>query len=216
MRTEWRGWPQRPRVRLFSSVRAWRCAPIGGQPAMPGLESVRADLAPASAGICPAILAELAQERNHLPDKWVSRRKGVRAERRPLADFAECRVGRDPLGHGGDLEALRNRQRPDLDELAGVLADDAGAENAALLVGDDLDEPFGRPLGLGAVVLMVRPAKNIDRAMFFAGDVLGEPDLGQLRIGICDPGNDVVVDLGGQPEQGAAEDDARHGSSRRG
>ena len=44
-----------------------------------------------------------------------------------------------------------------------MLADDGGAQDAAVLVDDDLDEAFGPAFGLGAVVFVIRPAQNVDR-----------------------------------------------------
>jgi hypothetical protein len=66
------------------------------------------------------------------------------------------------LRHRADLETLADCERPRLDQLAGVLADDRGPENAAASVGQHLDETIGLTLGLGTVVLGERPAKRPD------------------------------------------------------
>ena len=58
---------------------------------------------------------------------------------------------------------LGERQRPQADHLAGIGADDRGAEDPALDVDHHLDVPRGPALGLGAVVLGEGPAQDADR-----------------------------------------------------
>src|SRR5260370_41294521 len=77
-----------------------------------------------------------------------------------LVDLAQRRIGRNNGGERADLEASADRERPGLDQLAGMRAQDRGAENAAVVPGQHLDETVGRALGLGTVVLMVRPAQD--------------------------------------------------------
>src|SRR5215469_9000440 len=91
----------------------------------------------------PSGSPELAQPANDLAHQGVRGRHGIITVGDALVDLAKRWIGRNPLRHGLDIEPLRHRERPHLDELAGMLADDAGAENAALGVGHDLDEAFG-------------------------------------------------------------------------
>ena len=75
-------------------------------------------------------------------------------------------------------------------------------------VGDHLDQAFGRALGLGAIVLMEWPAGKANAvAVNLARRILGQPDIGQLRLGIGDPRHSGVVDLGRQAKQRVANDD---------
>src|SRR5258708_9602216 len=100
-----------------------------------------------------------APEKAHEPAS-ARREQGRRiiAPRGPLARLAARRVGHDQIGERADLELLRNRQRPREDQIAGPGAEDRGSENAAIPPQHDLDQPFGAPFGLAAVVFHDRPS----------------------------------------------------------
>src|SRR5712671_5823694 len=115
-----------------------------------------------------------AREKTHEPAG--ARREQCRrivASCSALARLAARRVGHDQIGERTDLEALRNRQRPGQDQIAGPDAEDGGAEDAAVPPDHDLDETFGVPLGLGAVVLDERPSQHPDITAASARSGLG-------------------------------------------
>ena len=100
-----------------------------------------------------------------------------------------------------NIQPLRDRQRPGGDQFAGLRADDGGAENSAFLVGDDLDVTVRLALGLGAVIIVIRPAQDADFDAALARLRLGQSGLRQFGIGIGHPRNGVVVDPHRQAEQ---------------
>ncbi len=112
------------------------------------------------------------------------------------------------MRHGLDVHALGYGERPHLDQLAGVGADDARADDLARRRRDDLGVTQSGALGLGPVVLVHRPAQHADAAIFATGGIFGEADMRDLGIGEGHPGYDLGVHPGRQPEQRAADDDA--------
>ncbi len=114
------------------------------------------------------VLAEPCQQIDDLAQDGVRGRLDVVAKGGAAADLAQGRIGRNPLRHGLDIQALREGQGPHLDELAGLGADDARAQDAPFAVGDDLDVAAGDVLRLGAVVLVVGPTQDVDRRMRFS------------------------------------------------
>ena len=107
------------------------------------------------------------------------------------------------------LEALADRQRPEMDQLAGMGAENGGAEDAPVASGNHLDQPLGRAFGLGAVVGGERKPRHCDAVAVLPARIgLGQAGLCQFRIGVGDPGQRRVIDLGRQPEQRVADHDA--------
>ncbi len=106
----------------------------------------------------------------------------VAATRREIS----ARVGprRRKGGHVGDGQPARQGQRPQRDHLAGVVADDRRAEDAAAAVHDRLDHAGRLALDLGAVVLDERKAQDADAgAVTLPRRRLAEADGGDRRIG---------------------------------
>src|SRR5262245_14142659 len=153
-------------------------------------------------------LSELAQPANDLAHQGVSGRRRIITVGDTLVYLAKRGIGRNPLRHGLDIEPLGHRKRPHLDQLAGMLPDDAGTDDAALGVGHDLDEALGRPLGVGAVILVVGPAIDAHAPAALSGGILAEPHVRDLRVGEGRPRYDVAVDACGLAKQGPAQDDA--------
>ena len=133
----------------------------------------------------------------------------VKAAGGALAGLAERRVGRDQIGHRADLEPLRDRQRPGLDQLAGRRRRGSRRRGCARC---------------GSVTILTSPAvsRSVWARSFSAKDQrstrdpvavrvarrrLAQPDLGQLGIGVGDPGQRPVIDPRRQPEQRVADDD---------
>ena len=112
---------------------------------------------------------------------------------RAFADFRQRRIGQNDAGHRANIEPLRQRQHPGRDQFAGLRADDCRAEDLALAVGDDLDVAVGLALGLRAVVVVIGPAQDADLDLALARFRFGQARLRKLRIGIGNPGHDVVV-----------------------
>src|SRR5579884_3632886 len=107
---------------------------------------------------------------------------GVKRAGGALAGLAAGRVGHDQVGERLDLEVLRDRQRPWLDQVAGVGPQDRGAEDAAVARRHDLDLPLRLAFRLGAVVVREGPAQHPDAvARRGLRRRLGKPYLGQLR-----------------------------------
>ena len=141
----------------------------------------------------------------------------VKAAGGALAGLAAGRIGHDQVGDGADLEPLRDRQGPGQDQVAGAGAEDRRPEDAAVAPGDDLDQPGGVALGVGAVVLGERPAQHADRvAVGLARRGFGQADLGQLGIGVGDPGQGAVIDLRRQRGTARCGSRSRHDRARRG
>src|SRR5215510_2635523 len=153
-------------------------------------------------------LSELAQPANDLAHQGVSGRRRIITVGDTLVYLAKRRIGRNPLRHGLDIEPLGHRKRPHLDQLASMLANHAGAEDAALGVGHDLDEAFGRALGVGAIVLVVGPAVDAHAPAALFGRILAEPHLGDLWVGESCPWDDGAVHRRRLAEQGPAQHDA--------
>ena len=61
--------------------------------------------------------------------------------------------------------------------------------------------PAGFALGLGAVILVVGPAQDLDIVPPAAGLRFGQADMRQFRIGKGDPRNRVRLDLAGEAKQ---------------
>ena len=119
------------------------------------------------------------------------------------------------VGYGTTIPAMARMLRPwPIASVQVVIsspacgADDGGAEDPALAVGDDLDVAAGLALGLGAVVLVERPAQHPDAPCGAARLVLGEADMGELGVGEGHARDQVVVGLRRQPEQRVPDDKA--------
>src|SRR5262249_53173501 len=151
---------------------------------------------------------ELAQPANDPAHQGIRSRRRIIAIGDTLVDLAKRRIGRNPLRHGLDSKPLRHRKRPHLDQLAGVLANDAGAEDAPLGVGHNLNEALGHALGVGAVVLMVGPAVDAHAPATLSGRILAEPHVSDLWVGKGRPWDDVAVHRRRLAEQGPAQHDA--------
>ena len=94
--------------------------------------------------------------------------------------------------------------------LAGVCAHDANPQNLAPFADNGLDQAGGLSFGLGPVIVMKRPADNLDgRAKFFLRFRLREAHLGQFRIGEGHMRNDVRAVRDRQAEQGVPDDQPR-------
>ena len=65
----------------------------------------------------------------------------------------------------------------------GMRAHNGGAENAAILRGDDLDVAVRLALGLRAVVLVIGPAQHADRLVALARLRFGQADMRKFRVG---------------------------------
>src|SRR5262245_38460621 len=153
-------------------------------------------------------LSELAQPANDLAHQGVSGRRRIITVGDTLVYLARRRIGRNHLRHGLDIEHLGHRKRPHLDQLASMLANHAGAEDAALGVGHDLDEAFGRALGVGAIVLVVGPAVDAHAPAALFGRILAEPHVSDLWVGESCPWDDGAVHRRRLEEQGSAQHDA--------
>src|SRR5271165_2971513 len=77
-----------------------------------------------------------------------------------LARLAPRWIGDDQIGERADLKLLRYRQPPRHDQITGAGTEDRGAEDAAILPRDNLRQPDGVALGMGAVVLCKRPGHH--------------------------------------------------------
>src|SRR5262249_34389667 len=153
-------------------------------------------------------LSELAQPANDPAHQGVSGRRRIITVGDTLVYLAKRGIGRNPLRHGLDIEPLGHRKRPHLDQLAGMLANHAGAEDAALGVRHALDEPSGRTRGLGAFFLVVGPAVAAPAPAALFGRILAEPHVSDLWVGESCPWDDVAVHRRGLTEQGPAQHDA--------
>src|SRR5208282_4675477 len=134
--------------------------------------------------------------------------RSIIASGRSLARLTSRRVGHDQIGHRADLEPLRDRQRPRQDQIAGPGAEDRGAKDAAIATGDDLDQALSLALGLSPVVLGKTPTQHARGPLDGARRGFGQSDLGEFGIGIGDPGQCPVIDLGRDAEQRVADHDA--------
>src|SRR6516162_637092 len=138
------------------------------------------------------------------PDEPASARgeqgRSIIASRRSLACLTTRRVGHDQIGQRADLELLRDRQCPRKDQITGPGAEDRGAEDMAIAASDDLDHALGLALGLSAVVLGKAPPQHARSQFDGARPGLGQPDLGELGIGIGNPRQCPIVDLGRDAE----------------
>ncbi len=84
------------------------------------------------------------------------------------------------------------RQRPHADHLAGIGADDRGAEDLALQVHHQLDVARGLALGLGAVVLgEAASAGCVSPRLSAIASASVSPTWASLGIGEGDPRDDV-------------------------
>src|SRR5215475_14264841 len=69
----------------------------------------------------------------------VCRRRGEERHRGAFIDLTEGRIGRHHLGHGADIEALVDGERPRRNQFSGVRPHDGSAEYAASSGGHHLD-----------------------------------------------------------------------------
>src|SRR6516164_1898574 len=144
---------------------------------------------------------EPRQQPDEAPGARGEQGRSIIASGRSFARLAARRVGHDQIGQGADLELLRDRQRPRKDQITGPGAEDRGAEYAAIVAGDDLDHALGLALGLCPVVLDKAPTQHPRSLLDVARGGFGQPDLGEFRIGIGDPGQSPIVDFGRDPEE---------------
>src|SRR6266851_6842672 len=151
-----------------------------------------------------------ARQQAHDPAGPLAEQLGcIEAAGGALVDLAEGRIGRDEAGHDRELQASADRQPPGLDELAGMRTDHRRPQHAPVAPRQHLDEAVRRALRLRPVVLVERPAQHLEvAAMRLERLGLGHADLGELRVGIGDPGQGAIIDLGRQAEQRVANDDA--------
>jgi len=101
------------------------------------------------------------------------------------------------MDHRGDF-AERNAERLGelglVHQLSGAVAQDVNAEQIAFSIADELAQPFVGQIRFGTIDLLVFPAINPDGiAVPGPGLLLGQPGVGQFRIGIGCPENVVVV-----------------------
>src|SRR5262245_37031302 len=104
--------------------------------------------------LCIAPSPEAAQEADDAPQQGPRQTRGKIADGRPFSRLGQGRIRQDQLAQRPHLEALLDGQGPRGDELAGMRADDGGADNAPLAGGDHLDMAARLALGLGAVVVV--------------------------------------------------------------
>jgi hypothetical protein len=107
------------------------------------------------------------------------------------------------MGVAGAGDILRRRTELHRDgslrnHIAGIRADDVDAQHAVGLgIGKDLHETFGLQIHLGAAVGSEgKLADLVGNAALFQF-VLALPDRGDLRIGVDDVGNNLVVHVAG-------------------
>src|SRR5690606_28697845 len=99
--------------------------------------------------------------------------------------FAQGRVRVDGVGDVGRLGAHFNRQRGLGDQVAGVRADDAGADDAVRsLVEQQLGEALGAADADGAAAGRPRELAHAQLEALLLRLVLGDADPGDLRIGV--------------------------------
>src|SRR5262252_1191439 len=131
------------------------------------------------------------------PDCRVCGNRRKKQHRGTFVDLAQGRVGHHHLGHGADVEAFLDRQRPWRDQLAGVRPHDGSAEYTAARAGHHLDVTAGRPLGLGSVVFAIWPTHYAESMSLAPHLFIGQSNVGKLRVGKGNPWNRIVAHLGG-------------------
>src|SRR5690606_31797331 len=105
---------------------------------------------------------------------------GAQADR-----LGEGRVRVDGVADVGRLRAHLDRQRDLGDELAGMHADDAAADDAAgIRIEQQLGEALGAAQADGAAGSGPRELRHLDRDALGPGLGLGDPDPGDLRVGV--------------------------------
>src|SRR5947209_17218227 len=85
-----------------------------------------------------------------------------------FVDLPEGRIRGHHLGHGANIEALTDGERPRRNQLAGVRPHDGGAKYAAARARHDLDVTVRHPFGLGPVILAVWPAHHANSISLIA------------------------------------------------
>src|SRR6516164_1951414 len=150
---------------------------------------------------------EPRQQPDEAPGARGEQGRSIIASGRSFARLAASRVGHDQIGQGADLELLRDRQRPRKDQITSPGAEDRGAEYAAIAAGDDLDHALGLTLGLRPVVLDKPPTQHARSLPDGARGGFSQSDLGELGIGIGDPGQCPIVDFSGDPKQRVPDHD---------
>src|SRR5215208_197860 len=120
-------------------------------------------------------------------------------------------LGERRMGMAGARDILRRRAELHgdggfRDHVAGVGAEDMHAQHAVGVgVGEDLDEAIGRQIDLGAAVGGERKLADLVGKAGFLDLLLVLADRGDLREGVDDVGNDVVIDV-----TGVTADDLSH------
>src|SRR5690606_33869177 len=105
---------------------------------------------------------------------------GAQADR-----LRDGRVRVDGVADVGRLRAHLDRQRDLGDELAGMHADDAAADDAAgIRIEQQLGEALGAAQADGAAGSGPRELRHLDRDALGPGLGLGDPDPGDLRVGV--------------------------------
>src|SRR4051812_6561515 len=174
------------------------------RPSAEGRSARSADLAAIATRASP----EPAGKADRPPRPNVLRRRAQKLDRRPLRDLREGGVRDDDIREILDLVALREREDPGHNEVAGVRGGDDAAEDLSARRDDGLDVAGGAPLGLGAIVLRDRPAQDPDSPVAGPRLLLAEADGGDLRIRVGDPRDGRRVDPHGQAEQRVPDDEA--------
>ena len=99
---------------------------------------------------------EYSEPSDHFSHNGVAGSGCIVAVSNALVDLGQGRIRRYPAHHSLNFHFLRDRKRPHLNELTGMLADNRCSEDFAIFGNDHLDQPISGPLGLGAIVFMVR------------------------------------------------------------
>ena len=164
----------------------------------------------AEAGASSGMSVEGGQQFDEPPGAGGKERWTVPLAGRALGRFAARRIGRDHVGEGRDFQLVRHGERDGGDLIARALADDDGAENAALAVGHDLGEPVDVLFRLRPVIVLERPFDRADAvAALLPRARFRKADRGDLGLGINGAGAECVPAPRRRLEAEIADDRAR-------
>src|SRR4028118_2381724 len=125
--------------------------------------------------------------------------------RGPLVGLGERRGDGGGRGEGSYGDVLLHGEDYLVDQVPRVRAYDVSTQDPAPPAGDDLDEPGGLAVGQRPVDPAEGLAVDLDALVLPAGLLLCEPDPGDLGVGEGRPGNDAVVYLRLDGEEGVPE-----------
>ncbi len=142
-------------------------------------------------------------------DPGIFRRVAIIGNCGPAHQFSECRVRRHKSSERLHRHFLRDGQGQEIDDLAGLSADDVRAEQPTTWTGDQLEAADRLALRPRPVVAGIVGPENPDLvAMAAAGFRLAQADMAEFRRGIGDPGNEIAVFLRRQAEQNGTDHQA--------